>query len=466
MAYHIFRIPVGYRLYDREKNKVVLLHQNEYQALDRIQRGEEIDGDIDVLQKMQKRGFCCESTLEKIEHMATDTVESSLKTKMQHLILQVTQNCNLRCTYCAYSGKYFNRQHNGRRMSLHTALSAIDFFMNHSSDVDEVVIGFYGGEPILEFDLIKKVIEYVETSYCERKVRFNFTTNLTLFTDEVINYVVEKNIEVMISLDGPRSIQDKYRVFADGRGSYNQVVANARRLREKSPKHFGKFATNTVASPGEDYESIRSFLDTDELFGPLHSMFTQVNDSGLKEQVYYSDDYYRMLKREKFKIFLYMLGEVTSDKVSRLLISEKAAILLTFKELIGSGTVGMKRAHPGGPCIPGVRRLFVDTEGNFYPCERITELKQFQIGNLTTGFDLGRIKEMLNVGQFTEDKCLDCWAFMSCGTCIANMVEGEKPTRNMRLQRCSFTKRGVEGRLADLETLKYYGCNFSEEGED
>lgn len=466
MAYTIFRIPIGYRLYDREKNKVVPLHEEEYQALERIRRGEGTADDQAVLRRMQEKGFCCESTLEEIEHPATHTVQASLESKIQQMVLQVTQNCNLRCSYCAYSGKYYNRQHNNKRMSLDTALRAVDFLMEHSSGVDEVVLGFYGGEPVLEFDLIKKVVEYVESQYAGRKVRFNFTTNLTLFTDEIIDYILEKKIDIMISLDGPKKVQDKYRIFADGRGSYETVTANARRLRDKDPERFQRFSTNTVASPGEDYEGIRDFLDHDELFGPLHSMFTQVNESGLKEEVVYSDDYYRMVRREKFKVMLYMAGEISGDKVSRVFANEKSSILLTYRELTNGGTAGSRKGHPGGPCVPGLKRLFVDVDGNFYPCERIAEFERFQVGNLQTGFDLERVRDTINVGRYTKEECLRCWAFLFCGTCIASMADGAEPSRKKRLSRCPGIKADLKSRLSDLEVVKHYGYDFSEEGSE
>jgi len=104
---------------------------------------------------------------------------------------------------------------------------AINFLMSHSTNVDEVAISFYGWEPILDFELIKRVVSYIEQTYPEKKVRYNITSNLTLFNDEVIKYVIEKNISIMISIDGPKETQDKYRVFLNGKGSYSTVKLNA-----------------------------------------------------------------------------------------------------------------------------------------------------------------------------------------------------------------------------------------------
>lgn len=465
MAYATFKLPIGYRLYDREQNKVVPLNQEEYESLERIQVGHATQEDSDLLERFREKGFCQESELCEIEHPATPTLQAALQTQLRQIVLQVTQNCNLRCSYCAYSGSYFNRAHTNKRMRVETALRAVDFFLARSSGVEEVTIGFYGGEPVLEFDLIKQVVEHVEKHYPARKVRYNFTTNLTLFTDEVIDYVLEKNIQIMISIDGPQPVQDKYRTFVNGKGSFATVMANARRIRERDPNYYQTCFTNTVASPGEDYESIREFLDHSELFGPLHSSFTQVNEVGLKEAVTYGDEYYRMVRREKFKLLLFTLGEIDSSRASRMFAQEKATLLHTNRELMGGGTLHSKKGHPGGPCVPGLHRFFVDVDGNFYPCERITEDAAFQVGNLDTGFDLEKVEKIINVGRCTKEECLTCWAFLHCGTCVANMVEEVAATREARLRRCPQVRGGVIDKLSDVEMVKYYGFDFTEEDE-
>ena len=465
MAYTTFKLPIGYRLYDREQNKVVPLNQEEYESLERIQGGHATQEDEDLLKRFREKGFCQESELCEIEHPATPTLQAALQTQLRQIVLQVTQNCNLRCSYCAYSGSYFNRTHTNKRMRVETALRAVDFFLERSSGVEEVTIGFYGGEPVLEFDLIKQVISHVEEHYPARKVRYNFTTNLTLFTDEVIDYVLEKNIQIMISIDGPQPVQDKYRTFVNGKGSFATVTANARRIRERDPDYYKTCFTNTVASPGEDYESIREFLDHSELFGPLHSSFTQVNEVGLKEAVTYGDEYYRMVRREKFKMLLFTLGEIDSSQASRIFAQDRATLLHTNRELMGGGTLHSRKGHPGGPCVPGLHRFFVDVDGNFYPCERITEDAAFQVGNLDTGFDLEKVEKIINVGRCTKEECLTCWAFLHCGTCVANMVEETTATREARLRRCPQVRGGVIDKLSDVEMVKYYGFDFTEEDE-
>ena len=97
----------------------------------------------------QEKGFCRESRLQEIEHPATGKIQSIVEKGLNQIVLQVTQNCNLRCSYCAYSGSYYNRKHSNKQMSKETALRAVDFFMEHSSEIEDATIGFYGGEPLL-----------------------------------------------------------------------------------------------------------------------------------------------------------------------------------------------------------------------------------------------------------------------------------------------------------------------------
>lgn len=466
MEFTVFKLPIGYRLYDRERNKIVTICEGEYHALKRLLKGCGTQDDEAVLGRFQKNNFCCDGTLTEIEHPAASTIDRVLQKNVSQMVLQVTQNCNLRCSYCAYSGSYYNRKHNNKRMDEQTALRAVDFIMSHSSDVEEITIGFYGGEPFLEYELIKKVVRYVKEVYPEKKVRFNLTTNMTLVSDEIIDYITKNNIEIMISIDGPESVQDKYRVFASGQGSYAKVAKNVGKLCEKDVEYYGKCMTNTVLSPGCDCEAVRDFLDHDELFSPLTSMVTQVNDVGLKEQIEYDDSYYTMMRREKFKLLLAMLGEIGFDKVSKVARQHMATILQTHQMLKTKGTDGLKSSHPGGPCVPGKKRVFVDVDGKFYPCERISEYEEFQIGNLDDGFDYDRIRKMLNVGKCSRKECLDCWAFLYCGTCIANMTEEGTATKAMRMRRCPGEKNNLISQLSDVEIMKHYGFDFVQMEEE
>jgi len=251
MAYIIFQTPEKNYIYDREISQIAEISEDTYQYLEqRIQR--KSNQTDTVWQQLNEQGFCLESKLEEIEHPATTMLESHLDRKLGILILQVTQGCNLRCEYCAYSGKYYNRTHSAKRMDYETACSAVDFLIAHSSDKEEVILGFYGGEPLLEFDLIRKVIDYAEKNYPGKRIGYNMTTNVTLLTDEIMDYLVEKDFFLMFSLDGPKEIHDIHRKFADGRGSFDIIMKNLARMKERYPDFYRKCRTNSVVTPEKD----------------------------------------------------------------------------------------------------------------------------------------------------------------------------------------------------------------------
>lgn len=127
----------------------------------------------------------------EIEHLETDALENMYNDNLKGIILQVTQNCNLRCKYCVYSGSYVNRHHNNKRMTLNTAKAAIDFFWSHSSKSNNLSFGFYGGEPLLEFELIKETVKYIKEKFIGKKYTFTITTNATLLEEEQIHFLAE-----------------------------------------------------------------------------------------------------------------------------------------------------------------------------------------------------------------------------------------------------------------------------------
>lgn len=160
----------GFYLFDVNTNNIVEINETLYNYFDCIVKGImdrkdiSIDAkDVNTVEKMKKDGLLTGVRKIEIEHSMTEFLEDMLNNELAHLCLQVTQNCNLRCEYCVFSGSYVNRVHSNKRMDWKVAKRAIDFLYEHSGNSDnEILIGFYGGEPILEIDLIKKCVEYAK----------------------------------------------------------------------------------------------------------------------------------------------------------------------------------------------------------------------------------------------------------------------------------------------------------------
>jgi len=189
----LFQTPNNNYFFDANKDEMISISYESYQYLNDIQKGNdiskaEVPGELSEL--MEKGYLKSESVVKEIRHVYTDYLKIFLERKVPKITLQVTQDCNLRCKYCIYSEEHSQgqRSHSTKTMSWESAKRAIDFLREHSVDSPNVNVGLYGGEPLLEFDLVKKIVEYSKECFEGKELTFNMTTNGTLLTDEMILY--------------------------------------------------------------------------------------------------------------------------------------------------------------------------------------------------------------------------------------------------------------------------------------
>ena len=146
------------------------------------------------------------------------------------------------------------------------AKAALDFLKSHSTNSSELNISFYGGEPLLEIDLIKKCVDYCHEIFKRKKVMFNLTTNASLLSDNIIKYFDKEKFSVMISLDGPREIHDKNRTFADGeRGTYDIVIERINRIKNIAPDLLTRITLNAVLDNENDFSAIKQYFEKEAL---------------------------------------------------------------------------------------------------------------------------------------------------------------------------------------------------------
>ena len=187
---HLFKAANNGYCYDVNRNAVVRLNRKSFNALrDWINDNKEINDDA-TIQRLISEGYISNNYIGKIEHPMTAKAAELLANNIHMLILQVTQNCNLRCEYCVYSGSYINRHHSNKRMSFETARKAIDFYIQNSSQTDKLRFGFYGGEPTLEKELIEKCVDFIKLNARGKDTEFHITTNATLLDKEKMDFFV------------------------------------------------------------------------------------------------------------------------------------------------------------------------------------------------------------------------------------------------------------------------------------
>lgn len=460
-----FTTPGGKYIYDRETDSLLSVNDEEFQACQQVEEGLAKESDWQTLKRYTDQGYFQETRLKEISHPYTRYMRHQLENQMSQLTLQVTQGCNLRCSYCTYGNNYVNqRGHSDRTMPLETMKKGIDFIMARSFGVDKISVGFYGGEPLLEIDNIKACVEYAKDAYEGRSVLYVITTNGTLFDDDTIQFLEKNDFSLSISFDGPKDLHDKNRVFADGRGSFDKIMDNVSYLKQNYPKLFRKTSFLTTVAPNTDFSCVNDFYSADKVLEENTVMANTVNVYSVKNEMRY-DDLYRLTNTyHTMKVLLSKLGLYSEDKTSKLFGPRFTDIQRMYKYLTKGAIVD--KSHPGGPCVPGAMRPFVDVDGNIYPCERVSEgSKVMQIGNLDTGFDLDKANAILNVGKITEAECISCWNYIHCALCAAACDGGDSLSREERLVHCEPNKYATLNNYITICCLLENGYDFGKESD-
>lgn len=457
--YHLFQTATDYYLYDINTDAILNLPVELYNSL---RTGYLSDKWQLYVNELKKKGYLKNDRVEVIEHPVTEYLPFILDTKMCNLILQVTQNCNLRCEYCVYSGKYNQREHQNRKMTFDIAKKGIDFLLAHSKERDNIYIGFYGGEPMLEMDLIKKCVKYAKMVFEGKKIFFNYTTNGTLFTEEILDFIVENNFNIMVSVDGPKDIHDKFRKFArNGQGSYDILIHNLKWIKRKYPEYYKtNFTFNIVLAPGNDVERVLSFFHDCDLFDKSVCNLSFVVDRYVKEKVDSDTKAGADIEYGLFKLYLYLLGRLKDTNAYLLLTEITRMRNKRGKDKIARDKLPVK-GHRGGPCIPGAFRLFMTVDGRFFPCERVSEKSCIcEVGNVYEGYDLKKIENSINIGKVTEEQCKNCWVFSYCPLCLADADGLEQISSEIVMDSCHMAKEITEDMFQNYVTLIKYGYSF------
>lgn len=436
---HLFRTRNQYYFYDANTCSIIRINETMYDIL----KNKENFLELEQLKKLYENGFLQSKEDIIIEHPASSGIESYLDEGMQQLILQLTQNCNLRCKYCVYSGSYKNRVHTNKRMTFEIAKEAIDYYYLHSRAADVVRIGLYGGEPLLEFDLIKKITEYCEKIFAGKELRINMTTNATLLNEKIVDFLQKHNFDLMISLDGPESVQNKSRVFADNsHGTFDVIIQKIEMIQKLYPQYLDKISFNAVIDEQNDFACSSNFFTYDFLKDAVVTA-AGVSDRDSVQEVSLRETFYINYNYELFKSFIVYAGELDNKYISKLIVSHKGLLISSIHDRVTKPYRRKGICHPNGPCIAGYNRLFVTVEGKFYPCERVSETNEvYCIGDIKSGIETKKVLRLLNTGKLTETECKNCWALNLCSICAADFGEDNdlstsKNYRNVLLQKRS-----------------------------
>jgi len=380
---------------------------------------------------------------------------------MELLLLELTNSCNLRCKYCVYNSHFKNRRNHGSNsLSTEIAFQAINFLKKHSSKTKNISISYYGGEPLLEFGLLKSSVEYAKSIFFDKPLEFSLTTNGTLLTLDISRYLHENNFKVIVSIDGPEEIHNRFRQDANSKGSFKRTMKGLQNLLEiyrdvASEKiyinmvytpPFSESRLNRISQLWEEVTWLPHDLNLNISYPSSGSIPTEI----MKSNCIPEDMNLQEWSFEKFHD--YYIKKSNANPIANSVIEKGLSLLVQrpiFQEPIDEFTLN-------GCCIPGVRRLLIDTYGNFHICER-TSIDTPYIGNISTGIDFNLIEKIF-INKYKETitpHCSNCWAVGICDACYTDIFRNGKLDFQTREINCNSQKKSRE------RFLKFY-CSLIE----
>lgn len=448
--------PFGRYLYDPWSGSLTLLGEQEKRVLEPLMKSKLADEDIVIDEKSRKvlesAGIRLGDRVEKLAYPSARDVIRKLDRSLNLMILQITQQCNLRCEYCIYSaGNAFNRSHSNITMDIEKAKAAIDFLKKHSVDSKQVTIGLYGGEPFLHFDLIKKIVSYADAVFTGKKVVYHVTTNGTLLNEEIIDFLIKmkSRFHVLFSLDGTEVIQNSSRRFPNGDGTYGTVLSGIRRLVDRCPEYRELLRFNSVVDTTKRYADLTASVD-EEALRDAKFQFNYVEENGMPAP--FSPSFVESHEYDMFLGYVAHFRDKSRNYPNMLIKHEFHHIVEGIKRFVPKSSTPV--SVPAGVCQPGLTRLFVTATGDFFPCERVDETSAcMKIGNVYDGFNIEAIASMLNVASLCESKCLRCWAFNLCSSCVKRFDGGDSLSADGIERSCSISRRTAAARLEQVILL-------------
>ncbi len=351
------------------------------------------------------------------------------------MCLHVSHDCNLRCKYCFASQGDFH----GERllMDLETGKAAIDFLLENSGNRTNLEVDFFGGEPLMNFDLVKEFVEYGDKREKEygKNFRWTLTTNGMLLNDEINDFLNEHMSNVVLSIDGRKDINDDMRPTVNGKGSYDIIVPKFKKLIEgRGDKDY--YIRGTFTNKNLDFgEDLKDFYEQGFMKTSIEPVVTDP-----KEDYAIREEHLDRILEEYEKMSKYYL-EVR--KTNKDFLFFHYMIDLTQGPCVIKRTVG---------CGAGSEYIAVTPTGDIYPCHQFVGEEKFLMGNVKTGIKNEELREEFkNSNVFTKEKCYSCWARYYCsGGCHANNYYSNGTIKEPYDILCEMEKKRIECAISVL----------------
>lgn len=451
--YTCFSDLFGNYLYDSIKNDIIEISNEMYDYLTKKNLKYNHN---DELKNLIKNGFLSDKE-HKIEYPILDFKESLFTRSLSNVTIQVTQNCNFRCEYCAFTDNNgITRTHNSKKMNWTTMKKSIDFIHNISIDSNQITIGFYGGEPFLETELLKRAISYSNNLFIGKSILYAITTNASLLTDDILNYLNNYNVSLTISLDGPKHINDIYRKSNHLEKSSYEYAKNAIKSIVNNYKNLAKYLTiNMVLIPQHDFKDYLSILDEIPELKDIKIISGLVSNDGLNIDFKATDKFISGMEYSNFINRLIRFNNNQDEEILRISKFSHSAFQQTIGHLKTMIATGRKNSSPSGPCIPIHNKLFIDINGNFLPCEKVSEnIEDLKFGNIYDGINFIKLENIIQIPKLTSNECKKCWAYNLCSSCVKYCVDDKSISKKSRLKFCDEVKFAAKNMLYEYASIK------------
>lgn len=432
---HLFNIDDVYAVVDTNSGSVHILDEISYSLLEneKFKDAKETQKLIDKYGKDNIDEALSEIN-ELIENKMLYTepivINKKIVPVVKAMCLNVAHDCNLKCDYCFASQGNFGGK--ACLMPFEVGKKAFDYLVTHSGNRVNLEVDFFGGEPLMNFDVVKQLVAYgrsIEKEY-NKHFRFTITTNGVLLDDEKIDYINENMDNIVLSIDGRKEVNDRMRKTVNNQGSYDVILKNFKNLINKR-KNKTYYARGTYTAYNLDFsEDVKHLHELGFKVISVEPVVTPPTEPyALKEE------HIEQLNNEYEKLAKYFV-EQNKNK-------ETAFDFFHFYLDLDNGPCLYKRSIG---CGAGAEYLAVTPEGDFYPCHQFVGDERFIIGNVNEGIVKEEIvKKFRDVTINNKQKCNDCWAKYFCsGGCHANAFNYNNDIKIPYEVGCELEKKRVE----------------------
>jgi uncharacterized protein len=378
----------------KDKQEVLESYKDKYSRVEILEAYEE-------LEQLVEDGLLY--TADLYEDIAMNDKSKSF---IKALCLNVAHDCNLKCKYCfADEGEYKGCR---KLLTPEVGKKSVDFVIKNSGPRRNIEIDLFGGEPLMNFDTIKEVVDYAREQEIihKKNIRFTMTTNATLLNDEIMEYIDKNMGNIVLSIDGRKEINDSVRVRADGSGSYERILPKIKTMVDRRDKSKQYYVRGTFTRANTDfYEDVKHLADLG---------FKEVS----VEPVVLPDEHELSLRREDLPVIFEQYDKLYEDLLKR------------HEEGRGFKFYHFNIDLQGGPCVykrisgcgAGHEYVAVTPDGDIYPCHQFVGNESFKMGDVfSDNIDLDIADTFKKAHIYNKPICRECWARFYCsGGCQAN----------------------------------------------